>query len=211
VDVVFRGADGGMVEGRDEPVRFERSLPVPAALWAGALLAYEMNGAELPPAHGYPLRLVVPGWYAVASVKWLTSIEVIGRPFDGYFQVDRYRIDGTPVTLQRVRSVIVSPAGSVPAGTGVIRGVAWSGAAPIARVDVSVGSGPWQPAALAGAAGSHGWQRWELPVRLAAGTVTLRARATDLAGRCQPDRPAWNPLGYGNNAVHVVSVQVTGP
>lgn len=209
VDVVFGGADDGPVDGRDGPVRFERSLPVAVALESGALLAYQMNGADLPAAHGYPLRLVVPGWYAVASVKWLTSIEVTSRPFDGYFQADRYHIDGTPVTLQRIRSVIVSPSGNVQAGPVIIRGVAWSGAAPIARVEVRVGAGPWRTATLAGEPRRHRWLWWHLPARLDAGPVILRARATDLAGNTQPERPPWNALGYGNNAIQQVTVQAT--
>ena len=88
--VVFRGADRGTVEGRPDPIRFERSLSLDDARSSEALLAYAMNGEPLPVQHGYPLRLVVPGWYAVASVKWLTEIEVIGDTFDGFFQTDRY-------------------------------------------------------------------------------------------------------------------------
>src|SRR5260370_314738 len=100
-EVVFRGADRGEVHGHDGGVHFERSLPVEQIGPVGALLAYAMNGEELPVHHGYPLRLVVPGWYAVASVKWLNQIELIGRPFDGYFQLDRYHIDGEPLSLHR--------------------------------------------------------------------------------------------------------------
>ena len=210
-EVVFRGADHGQVDGRDGRVDFERSLPAGQLGQAGALLAYAMNGEELPVHHGYPLRLVVPGWYAVASVKWLTEIELIGRPFDGHFQVDRYHIDGEPVSLLRVRSLIVDPAPgqTVEPGDIVIRGVAWSGAAPIARVEVRVDGAPWQPATLVGERHRHGWQWWELSARLARpGGITIRARATDLAGRTQPDQPQWNPLGYANNAVHEVRLAV---
>jgi DMSO/TMAO reductase YedYZ molybdopterin-dependent catalytic subunit len=100
-EVLFRGADRGQVDGQGERVHFERSLPVDVLGQAGALLAYAMNGEELPAWHGYPLRLVVPGWYAVASVKWLARIELTAQPFRGHFQVDRYHINGEPLSLQR--------------------------------------------------------------------------------------------------------------
>jgi len=211
-EAVFRGADGGPVDGRSGRVRFERSLPVDQLAHAGALLAFVMNGEELPVHHGFPLRLVVPGWYGVASVKWLTGIELIDRPFDGYFQVDRYHIEGEQLSLLRVRSLIVEPAPGQTAEPGdlVIRGVAWSGAAPVARVEVRIDDAPWQPARLVGQRRPHAWQWWELPARLAGlGEVTIRVRATDLAGRTQPDQPQWNSLGYANNAVHEVRLAMT--
>jgi DMSO/TMAO reductase YedYZ molybdopterin-dependent catalytic subunit len=164
------------------------------------------------------LRVIVPGWYSVTSVKWLTDIEVIGASFEGFFQTDRYvyewERDGTairePVRLQQVRSVITEPTGddAIDAGDLVIRGVAWSGAAPIARVEVCVGDGPWQAARLIGERHRHSWQWWELLTQLAPGTTSVRARATDLAGRTQPERPEWNRLGYGGNAIQVVSLRV---
>jgi DMSO/TMAO reductase YedYZ molybdopterin-dependent catalytic subunit len=215
--VLFRGADGGTVDSRNGTFRFERSLSLDDARDSGALLAYAMNGEPLPVQHGYPLRLVVPGWYGVASVKWLTEIEIIDRAFDGFFQTDRYfyeserdgRMVREPVTLQRVRALITEPAADqeVEHGDLVIRGVAWSGAAPIARVEVSVGGGPWLQARLVGERRRHSWQWWELITRIEPpGATTLRARATDLAGRTQPEQPEWNRLGYGNNAVQEVRV-----
>lgn len=218
-DVVFRGADRGTVDGRPDAIRFERGLSLADARASGALLAYAMNGEALPIQHGYPLRLVVPGWYAVTSVKWLTEIDVVTAPFEGYFQSDRYYYEWTrngdvvrePVSLQRVRALITEPgAGArLAAGELAIRGVAWSGAAAIARVEVSVGRGPWQDAHLVGARDRHSWQWWELITRLAdPGPTTVRARATDLAGRVQPDVPEWNRLGYGSNALHEVHVDV---
>jgi DMSO/TMAO reductase YedYZ molybdopterin-dependent catalytic subunit len=218
-EVLFRGADGGRIEGRPEPIRFERSLQLDIAGDSEALLAYAMNGEPLPIQHGRPLRLVVPGWYAVTSVKWLTEIEVTDTEFDGYFQADRYQYewprDGgvvrEPVTLQRVRSLITDPRPGEPVQRGdlVVRGVAWSGAAPIARVEVSLGDGPWQEARLVGERKRHSWQWWELAARIdRPGTVAIRARATDLAGRTQPEQQEWNRLGYGNNAVRAVSVEV---
>jgi DMSO/TMAO reductase YedYZ molybdopterin-dependent catalytic subunit len=206
-EVLFRGADCGHVRGREGQVHFERSMSVDQLTEAGALLAYAMNGEELPACHGRPLRLVVPGWYAVASVKWLTEIRLIGRRFGGYFQVDRYHIDGDPVSLQRVRSLIIEPAPGEAIGPGdiMIRGVAWSGAARIAKVEVSIDGNPWQPAMLAGDRYQQSWQWWELPARLTSSDGTaIRARATDLAGRTQPSKPHWNSLGYANNAIHEV-------
>jgi molybdenum-dependent oxidoreductase-like protein len=110
-----------------------------------------------------------------------------------------------------VRSLITEPAqdGTAEQGDLVIRGLAWSGAAPIARVEVRIGDDPWRPATLAGERHRHSWQRWELPARLTRpGTVTIQARATDQAGRTQPDRPEWNPLGYATNAIHTVALAV---
>jgi DMSO/TMAO reductase YedYZ molybdopterin-dependent catalytic subunit len=218
-EVLFRGADAGTLHGGTEAMRYERSLDLDDARGSDALLAYAMNGEPLPIQHGYPLRVIVPGWYAVTSVKWLTEIEVIGQPFTGHFQTDSYfyewQRDGDvvrePVTLQRVRALITEPrAGeAVDRGDLAIRGVAWSGAAPIARVEVSVGDGAWQAARLVGERKRHSWQWWELITRVEQpGTLAVRARATDLASRTQPDAPEWNRLGYGNNSVREVSVRV---
>jgi DMSO/TMAO reductase YedYZ molybdopterin-dependent catalytic subunit len=216
-EVVFRGADGGTVGGRAAPIQFERSLAMDHARDGDVLLAYAMNGEPLPLDHGYPLRAIVPGWYAVASVKWLTALEAIDRTFDGYYQQDKYwfewQRDGgrvrEPVTLQRVRSLITEPGPHQEAQCGelAIRGVAWSGAAPIARVEVDVGDGRWQEARLVAERKRHSWQWWEMITRVdTPGAATIRARATDLAGRTQPERAEWNVLGYGNNAIHEVPV-----
>jgi DMSO/TMAO reductase YedYZ molybdopterin-dependent catalytic subunit len=218
-EVLFRGADGGTVAGRTGVTRFERSLSVDVIRDADVLLAYGMNGEPLPVEHGYPLRVVVPGWYGVTSVKWLAEIEVTGSPFAGYFQAERYQYEREsggqmvkePVTLQRVRALITEPAPdqSVEAGDLAVRGVAWSGAASIARVEVSVGGGPWEEARLLGDRRRHSWQWWELITRTpASGPATVRARATDLAGRTQPEKPEWNRLGYGSNAIHEVPVRI---
>ena len=217
-DVLFRGADAGPVEGRAEPVRFERSLGIDDARGGDVLLAYAMNGEPLPVEHGYPVRLIVPRWYAVASVKWLTEIEFIDRTFSGQYQGDKYRYEwprdggvvSEPVTLQRVRAVITEPSTDTDVRSGelAIRGVAWSGAAPIARVEVSIG-GAWEEARLVGERRSYSWQWWELMTRVEkSDRVILRARATDLAGCTQPERAEWNRLGYGNNAIQNVPIRV---
>jgi len=218
-EVLLRGADAGMTPGRTEPIRYERSLALDDARGADALLAYAMNGEPLPIQHGYPLRVIVPGWYAVTSVKWLTEIELIDHAFSGRFQTESYfyewqregRAVREPVTLQRVRALITEPTGgeAIDRGDVAIRGVAWSGAAAIARVEVSVGDGAWTQARLVGERKQHSWQWWELLARIEqAGPTRLRARATDLAGRTQPAGPEWNRLGYGNNSVQEVVVHI---
>jgi DMSO/TMAO reductase YedYZ molybdopterin-dependent catalytic subunit len=219
-EVLFRGADGGKVDGRSDAIRFERSLRLDDARSGDALLAYAMNGEPLPIQHGFPLRLIVPRWYAVASVKWLTEIELIDRPFSGHYQTDKYwyewergdRVVREPVTLQRVRALITDPApnAEVCSGELAIRGVAWSGAAPIARVEVSVGGGGWQVARLVSERNRYSWQWWELITRVEKpGSLTLRVRATDLADRTQPERAEWNRLSYGNNAIQEVQIRVS--
>ena len=218
-ELTFRGADGGLVEGHDAPIRFERGLSVDQIREAGALLAYEMNGEPLSSPHGYPLRLIVPGWYAVASVKWLTEIVVTDKSCEGYYQTEKYwyqwvrngRDERSPVTLMNVRALIASPdqGESLPRGETAIRGVAWSGAASISRVDVSLNDGPWREARLVGERRRSAWQWWELITRLEqTGPLAVRARATDMAGRTQPERAEWNRLGYGNNSIHSVTAQV---
>ena len=216
-ELVFRGADRGTVDGSAEPIFFERSLAVDDARESGALLAYSMNGEPLPVKHGAPLRLVVPGWYAVASVKWLTGIRVASAAFDGYFQTGHYVYElprgGTlvrePVRMQRVRALITEPRSGQRHSRDelTVCGVAWSGAAPIARVQVSVAGGAWQDARLTGESSAHGWQRWKYLARaVRPGETTLRARATDLAGHTQPEQPEWNRRGYGGNFIHEVRV-----
>ena len=165
------------------------------------------------------MRVIVPGWYAVASVKWLTEIDVISRLFSGHYQTETYffewqrgeQVVREPVSLQRVRSLITEPEPDTEVDQGElpIRGVAWSGAAPIARVEVRIGGGPWQDARLVGGRKRHSWQGWELIARLEQpGSTVISARATDMASRTQPDSPEWNRLGYGNNAIQKVRVDV---
>ena len=155
----------------------------------------------------------------MASVKWITEIELIDRPFVGYYQTEKYcyewsrdgQIVREPVTLQKVRALITDPSPQqvAPCGEFTIRGIAWSGAAPVARVEVSVGDGAWQDARLVSERKRHSWQWWEMTARIhEPGNIVLRARATDLAGRVQPDDAEWNQLGYGNNSIHRVSVRI---
>ena len=216
---MFRGADSGKLDANCEPTRFERSLGIGNAQAAEVLLAYAMNGEVLPIAHGYPVRVIVPGWYAVASVKWLAEIDVISGAFSGHYQAESYFFEWQRdqktvrelVSLQRVRSLITEPEpdSEVEQGELPIRGVAWSGAAPIAQVEVRVGDGPWQNARLIGERKRHSWQGWEFIAGLdRPESLVISARATDLAGRSQPDSPEWNRLGYGNNAIQRVRIDV---
>jgi DMSO/TMAO reductase YedYZ molybdopterin-dependent catalytic subunit len=219
LEVLFAGADAGAVSpGRT--VRFERSLPLDQALHPDVLLAWEMNGEPLPPRHGFPLRLVVPGWYGVASVKWLTRIRVLDAPFDGHFQTERYIYlgepgvaDGTPVTAMRVRALITHPEEGEPLPAGAattVRGTAWSGEAPVRRVEVSVdGGATWRDAHLGAAPSLYAAVPWGLTwIPAQAGRHVLLARASDEAGNVQPMDHVWNELGYGNNAVHRLEVDV---
>ena len=216
-EIVLRGADSpasGLSGGQR---RFERSLKVTDAQQIPVLLAYAMNGEPLPQAHGFPLRAIVPGRYAVNSVKWLDEIELTRIPFKGYFQTDRYvyewKRDGDvvtePVGNLRVRALITSPLDgqTVEAGHLAVSGVAWSGIAPIARVDVTVDDGPWRRARMLDRPSRYGWQKWELTTRVKSGEISIRARATDRLGNTQPVRAEWNRLGYGNNAIQKTTVR----
>jgi DMSO/TMAO reductase YedYZ molybdopterin-dependent catalytic subunit len=216
-EIVMRGADASADPSR-HPNRFERSIALEDARSTPVLLAYAMNGAPLPEEHGYPVRAIVPGWYAVNSVKWLSEIEVIANAFDGYYQTTRYvyewKRDGTvvtePVGRQRVRSLITHPADgdAVDAARIEVHGLAWSGTSPIARVEVSVNGGDWLPARMLGRPTRYCWQQWELTTQTAQrDDISIRARATDQAGRAQPERGQWNRLGYGNNAIQTVFVR----
>ena len=217
--IVFRGTDHGTVDGHAETIAFERSLSITEARDSEALLAYAMNGEPLPLQHGFPLRVIVPSWYAVASVKWLAEIEVVNQPFEGYYQTEKYCLDREingetkrePLTLQRVRSLITEPAEEAQLDRGelALRGVAWSGAALIDRVDVTLNDGPWQEDQIVGEQRRNSWQWWEMMTRIhSPGDYVIRSRARDVSGRIQPESPDWNPLGYCNNAIQGVRIQV---
>jgi DMSO/TMAO reductase YedYZ molybdopterin-dependent catalytic subunit len=221
VEVVFGGIDRGVEGGIDQ--RYERSLPLAEALDAGAVLAYEMNGVPLPPQHGFPLRLVVPGWYGMTNVKWLRSIRLDDEPFAGYQVAQAYRFrraedeDGLPVTRMRPRSLIVPPGVPdffsrdrvVEAGTTTLEGRAWSGRAPIVRVEVSTdGGATWADATLGDELGAWAWRGWSLRWQATPGAHVLCSRATDAVGEAQPLEPEWNLGGYENNAVQRVPVVV---
>jgi DMSO/TMAO reductase YedYZ molybdopterin-dependent catalytic subunit len=217
-EVLFKGADGSSAEQPGAASRFDRSLTLDEASETEVLLAYAMNAEPLPVQHGYPVRAIVPGWYGVASVKWLHEIALIDNSFVGHFQTNRYvyewerdgAIQKEPLRHQRVRALITHPSAGqvVDCGEVSVRGFAWSGVAPVARVDISVNGGAWQQATLSGAGSRHHWRPWRLGARVdRSGPSTVCARAFDEAGRAQPEQPEWNRLGYGNNAIHEVEFQ----
>ena len=222
VDVLFTGLDRG-VEGGEEQA-YARSLTPAELLGSEAILAYEVNGAPLPPQHGFPLRLLVPGWYGMTSVKWLSRITLLEERFDGYQMRHSYRVrhaedePGEPITAIAPRSLMVPPgipeflsrARVVDAGRCELVGRAWSGEAEIVGVDVSVDGGEsWTSAELGDdALGRWAWRSWQFAWDAEPGEYELCCRARDAAGNEQPLAPSWNLGGYKNNAVQRVRVSV---
>ena len=226
VDVVFTGADHGVERGVEQD--YARGLPVAEAMRPDALLAWSMNGAPLPPQHGAPLRLVVPGWYGMAQVKWLTRIEVLEEPFAGYQNVTAYRVateagdPGEPVSRIRPRALMTPPGFPdfmtrerfLPAGPVQLTGRAWSGRAPVTRVEVSTdGGSSWAEAQLAPADPAHpfAWRAWTCTWTAQPGSAELLVRATDGTGDTQPVEPEWNRQGMANTLVQRVPVIVFPP
>ncbi len=192
VEVVFAGDES-----------FARSIPIRQALDGPALIAWSLDGEPIPRELGGPLRAIVPGNYAVDSVKWLRTIVVATEPFDGLFQVDDYCLvgaDGVPDGTQLHELPVTSLVTTTERTR--IAGVAWG--AEVARVDVDV-DGQQHEATLAKPLGPYSFVPWELEVDLAPGPHTATSRATDTAGNTQPERPLWNARGYANNAVHRVN------
>ncbi len=221
VDIVFTGLDRG-VQG-DEVQAYQRSLSVQDAVREEVLLAYEMNGRPLEPQHGYPLRLLVPGWYGMASVKWLHRIEAADEPFQGYQMVGSYRYSqsaddpGEPVTLIQVRALMVPPGipdfasrvRLLPAGEVTLTGRAWAGRRDVARVEVSTDAGhTWAEAELEEAVAPFAWRGWSYIWKAKPGRYTLSVRGWDSEGNVQPGEQPWNYLGMGNNMAQRVEVIV---
>ncbi len=212
VDVVFRGADHGVERGVEQD--YERALSVLLAQRADVLVATGMNGQPLPPQHGFPVRLVVPGWYGMASVKWLREIRVIDHRFEG-FQHLAYRLKsrrddvGTPVTQIEPRALIAPPGFPdfmsrtrvVEAGPTEIRGRAWSGWGPVMRVEFSPDDGQtWSDCTLHTDNGPYAWRAFSIVWEATPGLARLRVRATDATGRVQPLEPVPTLGGFTNNA-----------
>jgi sulfane dehydrogenase subunit SoxC len=221
VEVVFTGLDRGVEGGVAQD--YERSLSVADARREDVLLAYAMGGEPLLPQHGFPLRLLVPGWYGMTSVKWLTRIAVVNEPFEGYQMVSGYRMraseddPGTPVTRIEPRSLMVPPGipdfltrrRFVQPGPVRLEGRAWSGWGPVTRVEVTVDGGTsWADAELGPPPGPAAWAPWSYEWEAVAGEHELCVRAHDATGRSQPVDPPWNVGGYSNNAVQRVAVTV---
>jgi DMSO/TMAO reductase YedYZ molybdopterin-dependent catalytic subunit len=221
LDVVFTGDDRGVERGVDQA--YQRSLPLAEAQSEDVLLVYEMNGAPLPPQHGFPLRLLVPGWYGMAQVKWLSEITLIDEPFTGFQQAVAYRLrqdpneEGEPVTRIEPRALMLPPGWPdfmsrtrfVDPGAVTLRGRAWSGHAPISRVEVSTDGGQtWDAADVEPARQRWAWCGWAYRWNAQPGRHTLCARAIDASGRVQPTEQPWNRGGFANNLVQRVSVVV---
>lgn len=219
VDVQPRGLDADYISGGENLGRVRRPLPLAKAL-DDVLLAYEMNGERLPHDHGYPVRVLVPSWIGIASIKWVGDIEVSAQPLFSPWNTTFYRLFGpahpeggsAPITRQVTKSAFELGSGATfTAGQRhVLHGRSWSGAGGVARVDVSTDAGAsWRPARLHDRPGAGTWSRWSLSWRPEApGATHLLARATDTAGRTQPDTAVPNTQGYLFDAVvrHPVSV-----
>ncbi len=225
VEVLFTGLDRGLEHGEEQS--FARSLGLEAALDGDTLLAYDLNGAPLPPQHGFPLRLLVPGWYGMTNVKWLERITLLAEPFTGPQQLQSYRLrqsedePGEPLSRMLPRALLVPPGipefmtreRTVTAGTHLLEGRAWSGHAPIASVEVSDdGGASWWPAAVEPAElGAYAWVRFTAEWNAEPGRRVLACRARDASGLVQPDAGAWNLGGYANNGVQRIAVDVIRP
>jgi sulfane dehydrogenase subunit SoxC len=223
IEIVFTGLDRG-IQG-DVEHRYERSLPRAEALREEVLLAYEINGQPLPPQHGAPLRLIVPGWYGMTHVKWLQAVTAVDEPFLGWQQDVAYHLrasedeHGEPVMRMLPRALMIPPgfpeflsrARHVEAGSCRLQGRAWSGRAPITRVEVSIDGGSlWNQAELGEQLSDYAWVGWTFDWDAKPGEYELACRATDAAGNSQPTAPTWNHDGLCNNAVQRVQAIVRG-
>jgi hypothetical protein len=208
-----------MFDGADVPIGkmqdFRRSIPVEKAIDPDTILAFEMNGKPLTAEHGFPIRVVAPGWASDSWVKWLTKIDVLDHEFDGFWMKTAYRHpaqhvapgtaidpkDMVPVADLNVKSLIATPDAWAAPGVVKIGGVAWSNASPVTKVDVSVDGGKtWQPAKLGGKATKYGFRAFNYTWKAPEGSHVVMARATNAAGQVQPVDPEWNPNGYLYNA-----------
>ncbi len=220
VELVFTGADHGTQGGEEHD--YERSLTVAEAMRDEVLLAWGIDGQPLTPQHGFPLRLVVPGWYGMTNVKWLRRITAVAEPFNG-FQMRAYRFrqdedeEGEPVSRMQPRALMIPPGFPdfltrhrfLDAGRCELRGRAWSGWGRIAGVEVSTDGGDtWSPAALGPQPSPYAWVGWTFEWDATPGEHVLVVRATDEAGHGQPLEQPWNHHGFANNLVQEVRVTV---
>jgi DMSO/TMAO reductase YedYZ molybdopterin-dependent catalytic subunit len=223
VDVILQGMDAGEVDENPKvQMAFERSLPLDKAMKPEVLLAYKMNGQDLKPEHGFPVRAVVGGWYGMSSVKWLNKVTVASAPFAGYWQSleyaywrrDRGRPSLTAVSEIQVKAQIARPGymESVPAGKAYrVFGAAWGGESEVAKVEISTdGAKSWASAKLLGEAIPFAWRQWEFvwEVPTLQGRFSLMARATDAKGRTQPAKHDPDRRTYMINFVAPVEVDV---
>ncbi|WP_248347284.1 sulfite oxidase [Cytobacillus firmus] len=219
-EAVFAGMDFGERKDFKESFYFARSLPIEKALHEDTIVAYEYNGKPIPYKHGYPFRLIVPQWYAMASVKWLRNIFIIKHEFNGPFQTKDYvyypyddsDLDKKPVTAINVNSTIQHPLDHsiVNEGLHVIKGIAWTGTGTINEVAISFDHGDtWRKASLKYRGNEkYSWVKWHFNWEVKKGEYTILVRATDTEGNIQPIKPYWNRKGYGYNAVQKIKIQV---
>ncbi len=221
IEVMFEGHEYGKKPGYTEVLSFQRSLPIFKALHADTIVAYEYNREPIPFSHGYPLRLIVPQWYAMASVKWLKNISVIPFNFQGPFQTDDYVYypyennddNKRPVTTINVSSLIQQPIDYqiLDKGTHNIDGIAWTGEGKIIKVEVSVDGGKtWQNAELNNEnTYPYSWISWTYKWNVGEkGKYTIMSKAYDSYGRIQPYQAEWNRKGYGYNAIFTIKVKI---
>jgi sulfite dehydrogenase (cytochrome) subunit A len=219
--VTFNGMDGPVMDTTPD---FVKALDIDHASDGEVMLAYGMNGEDLPLLNGFPLRLVVPGYYGTYWVKHLNEITVIDSVFDGFWMKTAYRIPDTPcncvepgtapkatipINRYTVRSFItnVADGAKLKAGSATLKGIAFDGGKGIKEVAVSIDGGQnWTPAKLGKDLGKYSFREWKLKVKLAAGPQQLKVRATSNAGETQPMEPRWNPAGYLRNVVETVRV-----
>jgi DMSO/TMAO reductase YedYZ molybdopterin-dependent catalytic subunit len=222
-EVVLEGADHGMLDDPKSPpgeLTFSRSVPLEKAQ-RDVLLAYRMNSKDLPPEHGFPLRAIVPGWYAMASIKWLQRIIVTGQPFTGYYQTIDYAYwkrrgdiaELTSLTEMQVKAEIAKPSQgeTVPANSIVrVHGAAWTSDGEITKVELSTdGGGTWKETKLLGQSKRNAWRFWEFEWQTPApGNQMLVARATDSFGRTQPVHRDVDRGTYMITHLLPISVQV---
>ncbi|WHY85407.1 sulfite oxidase [Neobacillus novalis] len=219
-EIVFEGYDNGIRPDSNQLFNFSRSLPIEKAIDPETIIAYEYNNHPIPFKHGFPLRLIVPGWYAMASVKWIKKIIVIDKEFKGPFQAVDYvyypnkeNDSGKfPVTTINVNSTIQYPLNMQLLHTGVyeINGIAWSGNGKIANVEISIDGGKsWDTCHLTTSSEKHSWVRWNYKWEaLKEGEYTILSKAKDSNGNIQPSEPTWNRKGYGYNAIDRIKVKV---
>jgi sulfite oxidase len=221
--VMFRGLD----EVPGKVPAFIRSIPIEKALDADTLIATYMNGSPLTKHHGFPARILAPGWIGAASCKWLSEIKVLESEFVGNFMSPGYRFPNVPVqpgeavkpedthplTALNVKSVIAGPSDgtSVKPGKVVVHGAAWAGEADIKKVEISTDGGvSWSVAQLGHDQSHYAWRLWNFEWKAGkSGDYTILSRATDSQGRTQPTTPLWNPSGYLYNAVDQVKIHVS--
>ena len=219
--VAYSGFDGPVT---DKTPKFVKALDIDHARDGEVMIAYQMNGANLPVLNGFPIRMIVPGWYGTYWMKHLNEITVLDKDYDGFWMKSAYRIPDTenamiepgtapkatvPINRFDVRSFITSVAdgAKVKAGETTLKGIAFDGGSGIKEVAVSTDDGKsWKPARLGQDLGKYSFREWQLPVTLAAGAHVLRVRATTNKGETQPEKASWNPAGYMRNVIETVHV-----